>query len=133
MHVHSIAAQVHGRYLVDRPEGDRPFPVLVGFHEKRSAFVADMSECKILPPHVEAMLVPLRELIGALSIFDQVPQIEVAVGEEVTAMVLRIMAPLTHFIRVTLHERMTALRAVLLARSHRPKAFGFRRLLTHFA
>jgi 23S rRNA (uracil1939-C5)-methyltransferase len=28
------------------------------------------------------MLVPLRELIGALSIYDQVPQIEVAVGEE---------------------------------------------------
>ena len=69
--------------------------VLVGFHEKRSAYVADMTACKILPPHVEAMLVPLRALIGALSIYDQVPQIEVAVGEEVTAMVLRIMAPLT--------------------------------------
>jgi 23S rRNA (uracil1939-C5)-methyltransferase len=69
--------------------------VLVGFHEKRSAFVADMTACKILPPHVEAMLVPLRGLIAALSIFDQVPQIEVAVGEMVTAMVLRIMAPLT--------------------------------------
>jgi 23S rRNA (uracil1939-C5)-methyltransferase len=69
--------------------------VLVGFHEKRSAFVADMTVCKILPPHVEAMLLPLRGLIAALSIFDQVPQIEVAVGETVTAMVLRIMAPLT--------------------------------------
>jgi 23S rRNA (uracil1939-C5)-methyltransferase len=69
--------------------------VLVGFHEKRSAFVADMTECKILPPHIEAMLLPLRALIGALSIYDQMPQIEVAVGEEVTAMVLRIMAPLT--------------------------------------
>ncbi|MDB5918751.1 MAG: rRNA ((1939)-C(5))-methyltransferase RlmD [Massilia sp.] len=68
--------------------------VLVGFHEKRSAFVADMTVCKILPLHVEAMLVPLRGLIAALSIFDQVPQIEVAVGETVTAMVLRIMAPL---------------------------------------
>jgi len=69
--------------------------VLVGFHEKRSAFVADMSDCKILPPHVAAMLVPLRGLVGALSIFDQMPQIEVAVGEETTALVLRIMAPLT--------------------------------------
>ena len=69
--------------------------VLVGFHEKRSAYVADMTACKILPPHVEAMLVPLRALIKALSIYDQVPQIEVAVGEEVTALVLRIMAPLT--------------------------------------
>jgi 23S rRNA (uracil1939-C5)-methyltransferase len=69
--------------------------VLVGFHEKRSAFVADMTDCKILPPHVAAMLVPLRGLIGALSIYDKLPQIEVAVGEAVTAMVLRIMAPLT--------------------------------------
>ena len=69
--------------------------VLVGFHEKRSAFVADIVDCKILPPHVAAMLVPLRALVGALSIFDQMPQIEVAVGEATTALVLRIMAPLT--------------------------------------
>ncbi len=69
--------------------------VLVGFHEKKSAFVADMSSCEILPPHVSKMLVPLRGLIGSLSIFEQMPQIELAVGEETTAMVLRIMAPLT--------------------------------------
>ena len=68
--------------------------VLVGFHEKRSAFVADMSDCKILPPHVAALLLPLRALIGSLTLFDQIPQIEVAIGEEVTALVLRIMAPL---------------------------------------
>jgi 23S rRNA (uracil1939-C5)-methyltransferase len=69
--------------------------VLVGFHEKKSAFVADMGSCQILPAHVSKMLLPLRELIGALSIFEQMPQIELAVGENVTAMVLRIMAPLT--------------------------------------
>jgi 23S rRNA (uracil1939-C5)-methyltransferase len=69
--------------------------VLVGFHEKKSVFVADMDSCEILPPHVSAMLLPLRALIGALSIFDQVPQIELAVGEDVTALVARIMAPLT--------------------------------------
>ncbi|MFM9433378.1 23S rRNA (uracil1939-C5)-methyltransferase [Janthinobacterium sp. CG_23.3] len=69
--------------------------VLVGFHEKKSAFVADMSSCEILPPHVSAMLLPLRALIGSLSIFEHMPQIELAVGEETTAMVLRIMAPLT--------------------------------------
>ena len=68
--------------------------VLVGFHEKRSAFVADISTCLILPPHVAALLLPLRELIGALSLYDQVPQIEVAIGEGVTVLVLRIMAPL---------------------------------------
>lgn len=29
---HHIAATVHGRYLVDRPAGEGPFPVLAGFH-----------------------------------------------------------------------------------------------------
>ncbi|MGK5024022.1 23S rRNA (uracil(1939)-C(5))-methyltransferase RlmD [Janthinobacterium sp. RB2R34] len=69
--------------------------VLVGFHEKKSAFVADIDSCEILPPHISNMLLPLRALIGSLSIFDQMPQIELAIGEDVTAMVLRIMAPLT--------------------------------------
>ena len=69
--------------------------VLVGFHERGSSFVADITTCEILPDHVARMLVPLRELIASLSIFDQMPQIEVAIGEESTVMVLRIMAPLT--------------------------------------
>ena len=69
--------------------------VLVGFHERASALVADISFCHILPSHLGGMLVPLRGLIGALSIYSQVPQIEVAVGEESTALVMRIMAPLS--------------------------------------
>ncbi|WP_313703245.1 23S rRNA (uracil(1939)-C(5))-methyltransferase RlmD [Massilia sp.] len=69
--------------------------VLVGFHERASSYVADIRYCHILPPHLGGMLMPLRELVGALSIYNQMPQIEVAVGEETTALVLRIMAPLT--------------------------------------
>jgi 23S rRNA (uracil1939-C5)-methyltransferase len=69
--------------------------VLVGFHEKKSRYVADMETCQILPPHVSAMLVPLRSLIASLSIIESLPQIELAIGEGVTAMVLRIMEPLT--------------------------------------
>lgn len=69
--------------------------ILVGFHERKSSYIADMKTCEILPPHVSAMLMPLRELVQSLSIFDQMPQIELAVGEDVTALVLRIMAPLT--------------------------------------
>lgn len=69
--------------------------MLVGFHEKKSSFIADMTNCHILPRHVADMLVPLRVLVRALSIYNQMPQIEVAVGEDVTALVLRIMAPLT--------------------------------------
>ncbi|GAB3537392.1 23S rRNA (uracil(1939)-C(5))-methyltransferase RlmD [Noviherbaspirillum agri] len=69
--------------------------ILVGFHERKSSYIADMKTCEILPPHVSAMLVPLRKLVESLSIFEQMPQIELAVGEDVTALVLRIMAPLT--------------------------------------
>ncbi|WP_263769240.1 23S rRNA (uracil(1939)-C(5))-methyltransferase RlmD [Propionivibrio soli] len=68
--------------------------MLVGFHERKSSYVADMRRCENLPPRVSALLVPLRELIGALSIADAMPQIEVAVGDHVTALVLRILAPL---------------------------------------
>jgi 23S rRNA (uracil1939-C5)-methyltransferase len=69
--------------------------VLVGFHERRSSYIADMRSCAILPPHVSDLLLPLRELIAALSIPDRLPQIEVAVGELCTALVLRILEPLT--------------------------------------
>jgi len=69
--------------------------VLVGFHERKSSFIADMKTCEILPPHVSAMLVPLRHLVESLSIVEQMPQIELAVGDDVTALVLRIMVPLT--------------------------------------
>lgn len=69
--------------------------VLVGFHERKSSYIADMKTCEILPPHVSGMLVPLRHLVASLSIFDRMPQIELAVGDEVTALVLRNMAPLT--------------------------------------
>ncbi len=69
--------------------------VLVGFHERKSSYVADMTSCEVLPPHVSAMLVPLRRLVEGLSIRDRMPQIELAVGASVTALVLRILEPLT--------------------------------------
>jgi 23S rRNA (uracil1939-C5)-methyltransferase len=69
--------------------------VLVGFHERKSRYVADMRECRVLPPAVSALLLPLRELVGALEQRDRVPQLELAVGDEVTALVLRHLQPLT--------------------------------------
>jgi len=69
--------------------------VLVGFHEKRSSYIADMDSCEVLPPAVSALLPLLRRLIGALSIPDRLPQIEVAVGDAVTVLVLRILQALT--------------------------------------
>lgn len=69
--------------------------VLVGFHERKSSFVADIKTCYVLPPHVAALLMPLREMVRQLSAPDKIPQIEVSVGDQVTALVLRHMMPLT--------------------------------------
>src|SRR5262245_31865177 len=67
---------------------------LVGFHERRSSYVADMASCEVLPPRLSALIRPLRELVNALSIRSRLPQIEVAVGEEADVLVLRILEPL---------------------------------------
>ena len=69
--------------------------VLVGFHERKSRYIADMQTCKILPPHVDAMLMPLRALIASMDARDTCPQIELACGDNVTAMVLRHLEPLS--------------------------------------
>lgn len=68
--------------------------MLIGFHEKRSSYIADMQTCAVLPPAVSALLMPLRALIAELSICERLPQIEVAVGAQCTALVLRILEPL---------------------------------------
>jgi len=68
--------------------------MLIGFHERKSSYVADMQQCPNLPKHVSDLLMPLRELVAGLSISTQMPQIEVAVGEYMTALVLRILEPL---------------------------------------
>ena len=67
--------------------------VLVGFHERRSSYVADMTTCKILPSRVSDLLMPLRELIAGLSIRDRLPQIELALGARQLALVMRVLMP----------------------------------------
>ncbi len=69
--------------------------VLVGFHERRSSYIADMRSCEVLPRSISELLPKLRELVGKLSIPDRLPQIEIAVGEGVTVLVFRNLLPLT--------------------------------------
>ena len=78
--------------------------VLVGFHERRSSFVADTWSCEVLPAHVAALIPGLREMFTAMKARDRMPQIELAVGEAVTILVLRHLDPL-------LEEDMARLRA----------------------
>ncbi len=70
--------------------------VLVGFHERRSSYVADMRECHVLPERVSALLPGLRDLFGNLSIRSALPQVELAIGsdaagDERIVMVLRVL------------------------------------------
>src|SRR5574340_1165961 len=64
--------------------------VLVGFHEKGGSYVADMTSCEVMPPNISALLAPLREMLGKLSIRERMPQVEVALGDALDVLVLRI-------------------------------------------
>lgn len=68
--------------------------VLVGFRERNSSYVADIQQCHVLPPHVSALLLPMRALVESLSRPDRIPQIEVAVGDKATVLCLRHLEPL---------------------------------------
>ncbi len=69
--------------------------VLVGFREKGSPFIAELTQCEIMAPSIGRRLMALRDLVGELSIRDRLPQIEVAIGDGKTGLVFRHLAPLT--------------------------------------
>jgi 23S rRNA (uracil1939-C5)-methyltransferase len=82
-------ARISAKYVIKKQK------MLVGFHERRSSYVADMQNCEILAPKIAGLIKPLADLFEGLSIREQLPQVEVAVGEHVDVLVLRIMAPLS--------------------------------------
>ena len=82
-------ARISTRYVIKKET------MLVGFHERRSSFIADMRSCEVLPKRISALLLPLRELLGSLSIRERLPQIELAIGDAVDVLVFRILEPLT--------------------------------------
>ena len=69
--------------------------VLIGFHERKSSYVADMSSCEVLPVKVSQLLLPLRALIESLEAREHCPQLELACPKNTIAFVLRHMHPLS--------------------------------------
>ena len=65
--------------------------VLVGFRERAAPYITDMARCPVLSPPIDALLRPLAELIAGTSVRERVPQIEAAVGDGASALVLRVL------------------------------------------
>ena len=65
--------------------------VLVGFREKGTPYVADLSRCEVLHPAVGERIEALSRLVERLGIRSAVPQIEVAFGDDAGALVFRVL------------------------------------------
>ncbi len=63
--------------------------VLVGFREKGKSYITDIDACKILHPIIGEKIYDLKSLIDCLSIKDKIPQIEVAIAENRSVLVIR--------------------------------------------
>jgi 23S rRNA (uracil1939-C5)-methyltransferase len=70
---------------------DKKARVLVGFRERGSPLLADLASCEVLAAPVGMLIAALAELVGTLEVHRRVAQIEVAVGDNVTALVLRVL------------------------------------------
>lgn len=69
--------------------------VLIGFREKASRYVADMNSCEVLSKDMSDLLIPLRALLAQMDARDFIPQLEVAIGQHVIALVVRHLEPLS--------------------------------------
>jgi 23S rRNA (uracil1939-C5)-methyltransferase len=78
--------------------------VVVGFRERLAPYVADVAHCDVLAEPVGALVQPLGELLGSLDIRQHVPQIEVAVADNATALVLRVLRTPSEQDRARLRE-----------------------------
>ena len=69
--------------------------VLVGFRERAKPYIADIRRCPVLAEPVGGMIEALAGLVGQLGIRERLPQFEVAVAENTTALVARVLDPPT--------------------------------------
>ena len=77
---------------------------LVGFREKQGGYVADMQHCEVLTPKIAKLLPLLGQLNEKFTARDALPQIEVAVGDQVDVLVLRILQALSPADEVAIKE-----------------------------
>jgi 23S rRNA (uracil1939-C5)-methyltransferase len=78
-------ARLGARYVIKRERS------LVGFRERQGSFIAAIDQCEVLAEPVNQLIAPLSALLTGLSIRERLPQIEVAVADNVTALVMRVL------------------------------------------
>jgi 23S rRNA (uracil1939-C5)-methyltransferase len=78
--------------------------VVLGFRERAAPLVADLTRCEVLQEPVGTLIAPLAAVLTRLSIREQLPQIEVAVADNATALTLRTLAPPSAADRALLQE-----------------------------
>jgi 23S rRNA (uracil1939-C5)-methyltransferase len=68
---------------------------LVGFRELNTGYIVDMHNCPVLAPEVGENIDTLREFITNLDARAEIPQIEIAVTQDQTALIFRHLQPLS--------------------------------------
>ena len=76
--------------------------VLVGFRERAKPYIAALERCEILAPPLDGLIAPLSELLTGLEARASIPQIEVAVADNLTVLVLRNLVELCEADRAAL-------------------------------
>lgn len=82
-------ARLGVRYVIKKEK------VLVGFRERYKNYLAELDQCEILNPKIGLLIKPLRDLIRTLAAYQEIAQVEVAIGDDRMALVFRNMVPLT--------------------------------------
>ena len=89
--------------------------VVVGFRERLAPYIAALDRCEVLAAPVGALIAPLSVMLTGLASREHIPQIEVAIAENITALVFRVLRPLPEEDVAALREfgRQHALRIYL--------------------
>lgn len=91
--IHGPAWEYRTRARLSVKRVEKKGGVLVGFHERKNSFIADMNSCATLPARISALITPLRKLVAGMDLCAAIPQIEVVATPNVDALVLRHMQP----------------------------------------
>lgn len=65
--------------------------VLVGFRERSAPYITDMAECRVLVPPMDRLPEALAGVVERSSLRQKIPQVEIAVGDDAGAIVLRVL------------------------------------------